>query len=113
MPASADQLAALQQYQYQQQQAQQAYQQQAYQQQMMLQAQAQAQAAQQAQQAQQQAAYSQYGQTGHGYTTDRTSAGATRQETNAYIDRYALVAEAAKRAQMAVLERDLSGIELG
>jgi hypothetical protein len=49
---------------------------------------------------------------GYQYQPDRSGAGATAHETNSYIDQYALLAEAAKRAQMAVLERDLDGIEL-
>jgi len=44
---------------------------------------------------------------------DRAYAGTTKEETNAYIMEYGLLAEAAKRAQMACLERDLDGIELG
>lgn len=52
-------------------------------------------------------------QMGYGYQPDRGAAGATAQETNSYIDRYSRVAEAAKRAQMACLERDLNGVELG
>lgn len=46
------------------------------------------------------------------YNPDRTGAGATAQETSSFIRDYALVAEAAKRAQMAVLMRDLEGVEL-
>jgi hypothetical protein len=63
-------------------------------------------AAQQAQQAQQQ-------MVNYNYRPDRSGAGETAQETNSYINQYALVAEAARRAQMAVLERELEGIELG
>ena len=51
--------------------------------------------------------------SGYQYQPDRAGAGTTAQETNAYINQYGLVAEAAKRAQMAVLERDLNGVELG
>lgn len=46
------------------------------------------------------------------YQPDRSGAGATAQETARYISDYGLVAEAAKRAQMAVLTRDLEGVEL-
>jgi hypothetical protein len=46
------------------------------------------------------------------YVPDRTGAGATAQETSSFISNYALVAEAAKRAQMAVLMRDMEGVEL-
>lgn len=60
------------------------------------------------QQAQQQQQFANYN-----YRPDRSGAGATAHETNSYINQYGLVAEAAKRAQMAVLERDLNGIELG
>ena len=48
----------------------------------------------------------------YNYRPDRSGAGATAHETNSYINQYGLVAEAAKRAEMAVLERDLNGIEL-
>jgi len=46
------------------------------------------------------------------YQPERTGAGATAQETASYIKDYALVAEAAKRAQMAVLARDMEGFQL-
>jgi len=46
------------------------------------------------------------------YSPDRTGAGATAQETSTFIGNYALVAEAAKRAQMAVLMREMEGVEL-
>jgi hypothetical protein len=53
------------------------------------------------------------GQQGYRYVPDRAGAGSTAQETRSYIDNFALVAEAAKRAQMAVLMRDMEGVELG
>ncbi|KAE9964403.1 hypothetical protein EG328_010491 [Venturia inaequalis] len=43
---------------------------------------------------------------------DRSASGATAQETSRFIGNYALVAEAAKRAQMAVLMREMEGVEL-
>lgn len=46
------------------------------------------------------------------YQPDRTGAGQTAQETSAYISQYGLLAEAAKRAQIACLERDMSGFDL-
>jgi hypothetical protein len=46
------------------------------------------------------------------YSPDRAGAGATAQETSTFIGNYALVAEAAKRAQMAVLMREMEGVEL-
>jgi hypothetical protein len=46
------------------------------------------------------------------YEPERSAAGSTAQETRSYIDNFALVAEAAKRAQMAVLMRDMEGVEL-
>jgi len=46
------------------------------------------------------------------YAPERTGAGATAQETTTFIRDYALVAEAAKRAQMAVLMREMEGVEL-
>ncbi|KIW01763.1 uncharacterized protein PV09_06936 [Verruconis gallopava] len=52
-------------------------------------------------------------QPGYDYVPDRGTAGSTAQETRNYIDNFALVAEAAKRAQMAVLMRDMEGVELG
>jgi hypothetical protein len=68
---------------------------------------------QQLQQQQQQQQQSQGQQmAGYQYQPDRSGAGATAQETNSYINQYALLAEAAKRAEMAVLERDLDGFEL-
>ena len=91
---------------YEQQRQQQAYAAQQYQQQ-------QAYAAQQ----QQQAYAAQQAQPngrvdGYAYRPDRSSSGATAQETARYISDYGLVAEAAKRAQMAVLMRDLEGVDL-
>jgi len=69
------------------------------------------------QQQQQQHAYQQHHQTqtdagNYTYQPDRKGSGATAGETNSYINQYALVAEAAKRAQMAVLERDFGGVDL-
>jgi hypothetical protein len=46
------------------------------------------------------------------YQPNRDGAGRTAAETTNYLDQYALVAEAAKRAQMAVLMRDVEGMEL-
>jgi hypothetical protein len=46
------------------------------------------------------------------YNPDRTGAGSTAQETTSFISDYALVAEAAKRAQMAVLMREMESVEL-
>lgn len=46
------------------------------------------------------------------YQPNRNGAGQTAQETMAYLNEYNLVAEAAKRAQMAVLMRDMEGVEL-
>ena len=46
------------------------------------------------------------------YAPDRGTSGSTAQETRTYIDNFALVAEAAKRAQMAVLMRDIDGMDL-
>ena len=46
------------------------------------------------------------------YVPDRTGAGATAAETATYLSEYALLAEAAKRAQMAVVMRDIEGMEL-
>jgi hypothetical protein len=63
--------------------------------------------AQQQQQQQQPA-----GQANYQYNPDRTGAGATAQETSGFIKDYALVAEAAKRAQMAVMMRDFGEVEL-
>jgi hypothetical protein len=72
-------------------------------------------AAQQYQQYQQQQQQQQQQQYGGGYQfqPSRAGAGTTAAETNSYINQYALVAEAAKRAQMAILERDFGGVELG
>jgi hypothetical protein len=52
------------------------------------------------------------GMQNYTYPPERSNAGATAQETRNYIDQFALVAEAAKRAQMAVLMRDMEGVEL-
>jgi len=46
----------------------------------------------------------------YAYQPDRSNAGATAQETNAYIKDYALVAEAAKRAELAVLTREMESL---
>jgi hypothetical protein len=43
---------------------------------------------------------------------ERTGSSTTAQETSSYIKDYALVAEAAKRAQMAVLAREMESFEL-
>lgn len=45
-------------------------------------------------------------------THNRQGAGSTAAETNTYLDQYALLAEAAKRAQIAVVMRDIEGMEL-
>jgi hypothetical protein len=50
--------------------------------------------------------------THYQYDPNRTGAGATAQETSGFIRDYALVAEAAKRAQMAVLMRDMGDVEI-
>ncbi|KAF2740149.1 hypothetical protein EJ04DRAFT_518940 [Polyplosphaeria fusca] len=65
----------------------------------------------QQQQQQQQSQNTQHPATHH-YQPNRDGAGRTAAETNNYIDQFALVAEAAKRAQMAVLMRDVEGMEL-
>ena len=46
------------------------------------------------------------------YRPNREDAGCTAAETKSLLSEYALLAEAAKRAQMAVLMRDMEGIEL-
>lgn len=46
------------------------------------------------------------------YVPNRQGAGATAAETANYLSQAALLAEAAKRAQMAVVMRDLDGMEL-
>ena len=46
------------------------------------------------------------------YRPNREDAGRTAAETKSLLSEYALVAEAAKRAQMAVLMRDMEGVEL-
>lgn len=46
------------------------------------------------------------------YTPNREGAGRTASETADYLNQAALLAEAAKRAQMAVVMRDLDGMEL-
>ncbi|KAH7050231.1 hypothetical protein B0J12DRAFT_90076 [Macrophomina phaseolina] len=46
------------------------------------------------------------------YRPNRDDAGRTAQETMSYLNEYNLVAEAAKRAQMAVLMRDMEGMEM-
>ncbi|KAK7539247.1 hypothetical protein IWX49DRAFT_230221 [Phyllosticta citricarpa] len=49
---------------------------------------------------------------GWDYNPNREGAGRTAQETAAFLNEYSLVAEAAKRAQMAVLMRDMEAVEL-
>ncbi|KAF2817708.1 uncharacterized protein BDZ99DRAFT_366883, partial [Mytilinidion resinicola] len=51
-------------------------------------------------------------QSSFDYRPNRDGAGRTNGETKNLLSEYALVAEAAKRAQMAVLMRDLEGVEL-
>jgi hypothetical protein len=46
------------------------------------------------------------------YQPNREGAGRTAAETSNYLNQAALLAEAAKRAQMAVVMRDLDGMEL-
>ncbi|KAL6708558.1 hypothetical protein ACN47E_002539 [Coniothyrium glycines] len=46
------------------------------------------------------------------YQPSRQGAGATAAETTQYLNQAALLAEAAKRAQMACVMRDLDGMEL-
>ncbi|KAF1967885.1 hypothetical protein BU23DRAFT_378704, partial [Bimuria novae-zelandiae CBS 107.79] len=46
------------------------------------------------------------------YQPNRDGAGRTATETQNYLNQAALLAEAAKRAQMAVVMRDLDGMEL-
>ncbi|KAF2470095.1 uncharacterized protein BDR25DRAFT_194892, partial [Lindgomyces ingoldianus] len=46
------------------------------------------------------------------YQPNRDGAGRTAAETNTYLNEYGLLAEAAKRAQMAVLMRDVDAMEL-
>jgi hypothetical protein len=50
--------------------------------------------------------------SGYHYQPDRAGAGQTAPETARYLGDFGLVAEAAKRAQMAVLMRDMEGVEL-
>ncbi|KAF2798290.1 hypothetical protein K505DRAFT_357654 [Melanomma pulvis-pyrius CBS 109.77] len=64
----------------------------------------QSQAATQRQSAQRQSSYE--------YQSNRQGAGSTAAETNNYLNEYALLAEAAKRAQIAVVMRDIEGMEL-
>ena len=47
-----------------------------------------------------------------GYQPNRGSAGRTAAETGQFLSNYSLVAEAARRAQMAVLARDLESMEM-
>ncbi|OCL04292.1 hypothetical protein AOQ84DRAFT_252757, partial [Glonium stellatum] len=49
---------------------------------------------------------------GFDYRPNREGAGRTAAETKSLLSEYALVAEAAKRAQMAVLMRDMEGVEI-
>ncbi|OCK80579.1 hypothetical protein K432DRAFT_267689, partial [Lepidopterella palustris CBS 459.81] len=51
-------------------------------------------------------------QLGYDYRPNRDGAGRTAAETKSLLNEYALLAEAAKRAQMAVLMRDIDGMEL-
>jgi hypothetical protein len=46
------------------------------------------------------------------YQPNRDGAGRTAAETNQFLNHQALLAEAAKRAQMAVVMRDIEGMEL-
>jgi hypothetical protein len=46
------------------------------------------------------------------YQPNRSGAGQTAAETTNYLNQAALLAEAAKRAQMACVMRDLDGMEL-
>ncbi|KAF1836286.1 hypothetical protein BDW02DRAFT_456000, partial [Decorospora gaudefroyi] len=46
------------------------------------------------------------------YQPNRTGAGQTAAETTNYLNQAALLAEAAKRAQVACVMRDLDGMEL-
>ncbi|KAH7132166.1 hypothetical protein B0J11DRAFT_503343 [Dendryphion nanum] len=48
----------------------------------------------------------------YSYQPNRDGAGRTAAETNSFLDQAALLAEAAKRAQMAVVMRDIEGMEL-
>lgn len=49
---------------------------------------------------------------GYNCQPDRAGAGTTEHEIARYMSEYGLVAEAAKRAEMAVLMRDLGGLDL-
>ncbi|KAF2250880.1 hypothetical protein BU26DRAFT_517657 [Trematosphaeria pertusa] len=66
---------------------------------------------QQEQQAQQQKQQPQR-HPGFHYQPNRDGAGRTAAETTNYLNQAALLAEAAKRAQMAVVMRDIEGMEL-
>jgi hypothetical protein len=46
------------------------------------------------------------------YQPNRQGAGQTAAETTSYLNQMALLNEAAKRAQMAVVMRDIEGMEL-
>jgi hypothetical protein len=46
------------------------------------------------------------------YRPNRDGAGQSASETTAYLNQAALLAEAAKRAQLAVVMRDIEGMEL-
>jgi hypothetical protein len=52
------------------------------------------------------------GSSGYEYRPDRSGAGRTAAETGQFLREYSLLAEAAKRAQMAVLARDLESMEM-
>jgi len=61
---------------------------------------------------QQQFSASEQRQATYDYRPNREGAGRTNGETKNLLSEYALIAEAAKRAQMAVLMRDMEGVEL-
>jgi len=65
----------------------------------------------QQQQAQQYSAAEQR-QSPYDYRPNREGAGRTNGETKNLLSQYALLEEAAKRAQMAVLMRDMEGVQL-
>ncbi|KAG9194118.1 hypothetical protein G6011_04153 [Alternaria panax] len=67
---------------------------------------------QQSQQAQQQPRLQAQRHPSFEYQPNRAGAGQTAAETTNYLNQTALLAEAAKRAQMACVMRDLDGMEL-
>ncbi|KAI4709826.1 hypothetical protein J4E89_005844 [Alternaria sp. Ai002NY15] len=67
---------------------------------------------QQSQQSQQQPRMQAQRQNSFEYQPNRSGAGQTAAETTNYLNQAALLAEAAKRAQMACVMRDLDGMEL-